>query len=74
MWTPAETQAVFNKITGSHASEQPVGPARIEVTNETTLAAARRLVTDDPGTEAGQPIGCLNFASAKNLVRDSCCP
>jgi uncharacterized protein (TIGR02452 family) len=37
-------------------------PARVEVTPETTLAAAQRLV----GQEAATPLFVLNFASAKN--------
>jgi uncharacterized protein (TIGR02452 family) len=38
----------------------PVGPTRIEVTDESTLAAARRLAESAP-----DPVACLNFASAR---------
>lgn len=38
----------------------PAGPTRIDVTDESTLAAARRLATTAP-----DPVACLNFASAR---------
>jgi uncharacterized protein (TIGR02452 family) len=54
MWSPEESRDALDKI----PAQQDAGMAvRIEVTNETSLAAARRL---------GDPVGCLNFASAKN--------
>jgi uncharacterized protein (TIGR02452 family) len=40
----------------------PAGTCRIEVTSETTFAAAHRLVV----TEGEENVCCLNFASAKN--------
>jgi len=40
----------------------PAGTCCIEVTSETTFAAARRLVA----TEGAENVCCLNFASAKN--------
>ncbi|MEV4483051.1 TIGR02452 family protein [Micromonospora coxensis] len=39
----------------------PVGTSVVEVTDETTLAAARRLTAS-----GDDPVACLNFASAKN--------
>jgi uncharacterized protein (TIGR02452 family) len=39
---------------------QPNGPTMIEVTDESTLAAARRLAESRP-----DPVACLNFASAR---------
>jgi uncharacterized protein (TIGR02452 family) len=38
----------------------PAGPTRIDVTDESTLAAARRLATAER-----DPVACLNFASAR---------
>jgi uncharacterized protein (TIGR02452 family) len=59
LWLPEDSQAVLDELgTGAPAGAAPrAGATRIEVTNESSLAAARRL--------AG-PVGCLNFASAKN--------
>jgi uncharacterized protein (TIGR02452 family) len=57
LWTPHESRAVLDRL-ATGASAAPRRPAtRIEVTNEGSLAAARRLAC---------PVGCLNFASAKN--------
>jgi len=80
LWTPEDSQAALNELIESafarsaaparlaSSAGAPGGAApravatrieatRIEVTNEASLAAARRL---------GGPVGCLNFASAKN--------
>lgn len=56
MWLPDESQAVLDEMTLQTGAAAPPG-VTIEVTSETSLAAARRL---------GCPVGCLNFASAKN--------
>jgi uncharacterized protein (TIGR02452 family) len=53
---PAELAALLSRLPPS-----PGLPTRIEVTDETTLAAARRLAD-----QAGDEVACLNFASAKN--------
>jgi uncharacterized protein (TIGR02452 family) len=61
LWAPEESGQALAGLAG--LATEPGGAAgaasgtRIEVTNETSLAAARRL---------GDPVGCLNFASAKN--------
>ncbi|GAA2104857.1 TIGR02452 family protein [Actinomadura alba] len=54
---PAELTALVSRL----LPPSPGLPTRIEVTDETTLEAARRL-TD----QAGDEVACLNFASAKN--------
>ena len=46
----------------ARTSAVPAHPPTFEVVNDTTLAAARRLVETEPGSD---PL-CLNFASAKN--------
>ncbi len=57
LWTPEESRAALNELT-TGASAAPGGAApRMEVANEASLAAARRV---------GGAVGCLNFASAKN--------
>jgi uncharacterized protein (TIGR02452 family) len=69
LWTPEESRAALAGIAAGPGAARP-GPAgvapdpgadrsqiTVEVTNESSLAAARRL---------GDPVGCLNFASAKN--------
>src|SRR5215831_6900224 len=53
LWTPEESRAALDSLGPAAAA----AATRIEVTNESSLAAARRL---------GDPVGCLNFASAKN--------
>ena len=53
LWTPDDAAAALGQLT----ADAPAAATRVEVTNEASLAAARRL--------AG-PVGCLNFASAKN--------
>src|SRR5215469_9422770 len=53
LWTPDDAAAALGRLTPG----APAAATRVEVTNEASLAAARRL--------AG-PVGCLNFASAKN--------
>jgi uncharacterized protein (TIGR02452 family) len=53
LWTPDDSRAVLDELTPARSA----ATTRIEVTSEASLAAARRL--------AG-PVGCLNFASAKN--------
>lgn len=55
---PADLDGLVDRLS-PHAG----GITRIEVTGETTLAAARRLATGTPGR--GQ-VACLNFASARN--------
>ncbi|WP_329079931.1 MULTISPECIES: TIGR02452 family protein [unclassified Streptosporangium] len=72
--------------TRSWGPDEPAGPlaaspavaTSVEVVNETSLSAARRLVEDGRGDRAGEDggdrggggaagaVGCLNFASAKN--------
>lgn len=53
-----ETEKEFNKI----KAERKLKKTYIEVTDETTISAARRLVVDE---NFGETV-CLNFASAKN--------
>jgi uncharacterized protein (TIGR02452 family) len=53
LWTPDDAAAALGQLT----PDAPATTTRVEVTNEASLAAAPRL--------AG-PVGCLNFASAKN--------
>jgi len=53
LWTPDDAAAALGRLT----ADAPATATRVEVTNEASLAAARRL--------AG-PVGCLNFASARN--------
>lgn len=55
LWAPDESRAVLAGLTAEPAAAS--SGTRIDVTGETSLAAARRL---------GDPVGCLNFASAKN--------
>lgn len=55
LWTPEQSQAALDALIPGQTVAGAV--SRVEVTNETTLAAARRL---------GSPVGGLNFASAKN--------
>ncbi len=65
LWTPDESRAALDglgpgapsggAVTGGTVTGGTV--TTVEVTNETSLAAARRL---------GDPVGCLNFASAKS--------
>ncbi len=57
MYTPDELEALLDR-----SQPQVVEKCRIEVRNETTLSAARRMVVD----EARGGVLCLNFASAKN--------
>jgi uncharacterized protein (TIGR02452 family) len=62
MWAPEESQAALDGITAldeitARADTAAAAGTRVEVTGETSLTAARRL---------GAPVGCLNFASAKN--------
>jgi uncharacterized protein (TIGR02452 family) len=53
LWTPEDAATALSRLTPA----APATATRVEVTNEASLAAARRL--------AGS-VGCLNFASAKN--------
>jgi uncharacterized protein (TIGR02452 family) len=55
LYTPYELSVLLNSL--ESASRQ----ARIEVTGETSLAAAHRLTRESP-----EKVICLNFASAKN--------
>src|SRR5580693_2119285 len=58
LWTPEESRAALDELgPGAPSGGAVTGGAAttVEVTNETSLAAARRL---------GDPVGCLNFASA----------
>ncbi|GAA2873363.1 TIGR02452 family protein [Streptosporangium fragile] len=52
LWTPGELRRLRPR--------PPSVATSVEVTNETSLSAARRLAA------AGDAVGCLNFASAKN--------
>ncbi|MBG0814112.1 TIGR02452 family protein [Planomonospora sp. ID82291] len=64
LWTPDELTgllAAHGERSGGRAAVRSDRPGRVEVVNETSLSAARRLVDD-----GGDPVGCLNFASAKN--------
>jgi uncharacterized protein (TIGR02452 family) len=60
LWTPAESLAALGEFTTSASAAVGRAASRIEVTNEASLAAARRL------SGLGGIVGCLNFASAKN--------
>ena len=60
LWTPAESLAALGEFTTSASAAIGRAASRIEVTNEASLAAARRL------RGLGGLVGCLNFASAKN--------
>jgi uncharacterized protein (TIGR02452 family) len=57
---PAEWPAILRRAAEQSAAEHGVAGPRVEVTGETTLAAARRLVA------AHGNVLALNFASAKN--------
>ncbi|SHM94399.1 TIGR02452 family protein [Chitinophaga sp. CF418] len=60
-YKPDDFEKVF--ITrDAQLKDAPAGNCRIEVTAESTFAAARRLVV----TEGAENVCCLNFASAKN--------
>ncbi len=56
LYTPAELEALI----AAPSAPAPRGAPRIEVTTETTAAAARRLASE------GASVCALNFASAKN--------
>jgi uncharacterized protein (TIGR02452 family) len=56
VYRPAELEALLSRLPPS-----PALPTRMEVTEETTLAAAQRL-----SNHADDEVACLNFASAKN--------
>lgn len=59
--------AIYDSVCrGPDTLQDSMPTARIEVTNESTFAALRRL---DANGEQG--IGCLNFASAKFRAADS---
>ncbi|GGL56004.1 TIGR02452 family protein [Planomonospora parontospora] len=65
LWTPDDLTGLLAAHEGRSGGRAPeaedsVSPCRMEVVNETSLSAARRLV------DGGDPVGCLNFASAKN--------
>jgi uncharacterized protein (TIGR02452 family) len=59
LWLPEESREALAGLAADSggADSGAASGTRIEVTNETSLAAARRL---------RDPVGCLNFASAKN--------
>lgn len=59
LFAPADVKRLRNSQLTNRVGDVTT---RCEVTNETTLAAARRLVHADPTT----PVAALNFASAKN--------
>ncbi len=61
LYRPTELQTFKDQLNQSALSAKPSSTI-IEVTGETTLAAAARLVTD----EQLKDVVCLNFASAKN--------
>jgi uncharacterized protein (TIGR02452 family) len=54
MWTPEESQSALDEITSGVRHGRPAA-ARIEVTNETTLAAARRLAGGSANGAAACP-------------------
>ncbi|GAT67893.1 TIGR02452 family protein [Planomonospora sphaerica] len=73
LWTPDELTGLLTahgERSGGRTpgAADPVPSGRVEVVNETSLSAARRLAdTGGPvGDPVGDPVGCLNFASAKN--------
>lgn len=62
-YRPEALDSLLTRVTARLRASEPRVPAtRFEVTGETTLAAARRLVE----AEGHQDPLCLNFASAKN--------
>lgn len=61
LYRPDELPALREQVRQLQAAPKSAA-AKIEVTGETTLAAASRLVVDEGRTDAV----CLNFASAKN--------
>ncbi len=61
LYRPAELPALREQVRQLQAAPKSAA-AQIEVTGETTLAAASRLVVDEGRTD----VVCLNFASAKN--------
>ncbi|MGD0032242.1 TIGR02452 family protein [Paenibacillus illinoisensis] len=61
LYRPDELPALREQVRLLHAAPKSAA-AKIEVTGETTLAAASRLVVDEGRTD----VVCLNFASAKN--------
>jgi uncharacterized protein (TIGR02452 family) len=65
LWTPDQLTGLLTTHGGPFGGRTPRAAdsgstGRVEVANETSLSAARRL------TDGGDPVGCLNFASAKN--------
>ncbi|MBM6386300.1 MAG: TIGR02452 family protein [Paenibacillus sp.] len=61
LYRPDELPALREQVRQLQAAPKSAA-AKIEVTGETTLAAASRLVVDEGRTD----VVCLNFASAKN--------
>ncbi|MGG4130101.1 TIGR02452 family protein [Paenibacillus illinoisensis] len=61
LYRPAELPALREQVRQLQVAPKSAA-AQIEVTGETTLAAASRLVVDEGRTD----VVCLNFASAKN--------
>lgn len=61
LYRPNELPALREQVRQLQAAPKSAA-AKIEVTGETTLAAASRLVVDEGRTD----VVCLNFASAKN--------
>jgi len=57
LWTPEESRAALDGLAAGASAAPGRAAWRIEVANEASLAATRRL---------GGRVGCLNFASAKN--------
>jgi uncharacterized protein (TIGR02452 family) len=57
LWTPEESRAALDGLATGASAAPGRAASRIEVANEASLAATRRL---------GGRVGCLNFASAKN--------
>jgi len=61
LYRPSELPALREQVRQLQATSE-FATAKMEVTGETTLAAASRLVVDEGRTD----VVCLNFASAKN--------
>lgn len=62
LYTPDDFAGVFAERDAILASRQSMPDTRLNAVNTTTLSAAKTLVDANPG----EPVLCLNFASAKN--------